>query len=338
VQACQERSGKIIPFVGTDSTARDLDIARAAVGDAKMHYMGISYGTVLGQFYADLFPKQVDRMVLDSVANPTGWPGDPTAQAVGFENAFGVIVQTCIDEGGCPLGGSRNAVMTKFGDLIDRMKQKPLPAGKDVPPVSDEELMGMLAQATYTEAAWPAVEQALAAAFKGDGAPARALSEATAEPDGSKDGSDPEVSGSFQAILCPHMPAEERTEAAAKQAGREAVKVAPHFGDHVESQWLTCANWPVPSLPQAGRALRAEGTPTILVVANTNDGATPIAWARGVKGQLANAVLVTNDSGGHGFYPMGKCTHQVVDDYLISVAIPAGATTCHDRNPALTPQ
>jgi hypothetical protein len=86
----------------------------------------------------------------------------------------------------------------------------------------------------------------------------------------------------------------------------------------------------VRSLPGAGQAIRAPGTPTILLVSNTYDPATPVAWARGVHGQLANSALVTNVGGGHIFYRMGACTHNVVDSFLLSGDAPAAGTTCHD--------
>ena len=47
-----------------------MDILRAALGDAKLNYLGKSYGTYLGTVYADLFPKLVGRFVLDGVVAP----------------------------------------------------------------------------------------------------------------------------------------------------------------------------------------------------------------------------------------------------------------------------
>ena len=55
---CQQRSATILPFVDTVSAARDMDLIRAAVGDAKLSYLGLSYGTYLGQTYAHLFPTR----------------------------------------------------------------------------------------------------------------------------------------------------------------------------------------------------------------------------------------------------------------------------------------
>ena len=62
-QACQKNP--ITPFINTDATARDMDLIRGLLGDEKLNYLGYSYGTWLGGWYAALFPDRVGRMVLD---------------------------------------------------------------------------------------------------------------------------------------------------------------------------------------------------------------------------------------------------------------------------------
>ena len=60
----------MLPYVGTISAARDMDLIRSAVGDKGLTYYGASYGTYLGAFYADLFPRHVRTMVLDGAVDP----------------------------------------------------------------------------------------------------------------------------------------------------------------------------------------------------------------------------------------------------------------------------
>jgi len=68
--ACQKN-----PFakhIHTDATARDMDIIRAILGDEKLNYIGTSYGTWLGAWYASLFPERTGRVLLDSSMQLTG--------------------------------------------------------------------------------------------------------------------------------------------------------------------------------------------------------------------------------------------------------------------------
>ena len=69
-RGCEQRSGALLPYVGTPNAARDMDVLRAALGDAKLTYLGKSYGTYLGTWYAQLFPTHVRALVLDGAVRP----------------------------------------------------------------------------------------------------------------------------------------------------------------------------------------------------------------------------------------------------------------------------
>jgi pimeloyl-ACP methyl ester carboxylesterase len=57
--------------IHTEATARDMDLLRAVLGDEQLNYIGYSYGTWLGSWYARLFPQRVGRMLLDSSLDVT---------------------------------------------------------------------------------------------------------------------------------------------------------------------------------------------------------------------------------------------------------------------------
>ena len=62
---------ELLDHVGTRDVARDLDVLRATNGNAKLNYLGTSYGTYIGAIYADLFPGHVGRVILDSAMDPS---------------------------------------------------------------------------------------------------------------------------------------------------------------------------------------------------------------------------------------------------------------------------
>jgi TAP-like protein len=267
--------------------------------------------------------------VLNSVASPS-LLGNPTAQAVSFEQTFQFSVQTCVNLGNCPMGSSLRAVLARFGNLLEQLSSPPLPTGPDGQPLTAAAVLGFVQLALYNERSWRNMWRILGALFRG---------EPTALPSSQDSGLSEQA---FVAISCLTVPQSLRTVSAAQQAGQAALAAAPIFGGNVETQWLTCAQWPVPSPPDAGQPIRAPGTPTILLVTNTVDPATPLSEAQQVHAALVNSVLVTNVAGGHGFYGMGDCTNSVVDNFLIS-ATPTPGTVCHDRNianvvgPAMAP-
>src|SRR4030088_154739 len=89
-------SAKVLPLVDTASAARDMDMIRAALGDAKLTYLGFSYGTYLGQHYAHLFPTHVRALALDGVVDPSLSANDMLYdQLIGFEQNLQAFLADC---------------------------------------------------------------------------------------------------------------------------------------------------------------------------------------------------------------------------------------------------
>ena len=81
--------GPLLRYVGTMNAARDMDVLRAALGQAKLTYLGKSYGTYLGAWYAQLFPHRVRALVLDGAFDPdTPALQDDMIQAQGLSFAL----------------------------------------------------------------------------------------------------------------------------------------------------------------------------------------------------------------------------------------------------------
>jgi len=57
-------------YINTWQTTHDMDLIRAQLGEAKLNYLGYSYGTWLGAKFAAVFPGTAGKIILDS---NTGW-------------------------------------------------------------------------------------------------------------------------------------------------------------------------------------------------------------------------------------------------------------------------
>jgi pimeloyl-ACP methyl ester carboxylesterase len=68
--SCKRQFGDALADVGAADVAPDMDEIRKATGFDQINYLGFSCGIFLGAVYADMFPKQTDRLVLDSVMDP----------------------------------------------------------------------------------------------------------------------------------------------------------------------------------------------------------------------------------------------------------------------------
>ncbi|MEU8889702.1 alpha/beta hydrolase [Streptomyces sp. NPDC048442] len=318
---CAQRSGKLLAHVGTTDAARDLDVLRQVLGDRKLHYIGFSYGTELGGVYAHLFPKNVGRLVLDAVVDPSaGLVGHSRNQALGFQRAFDNYSR---GTGTTPAAGTARVVR-----LLDRLDREPLPAGPGRRLTQSLALTGIIAP-LYSRNSWPALTQALSAAENGDGAPLLRLADSYNDRD--SQGHYSTAHQSQRAISCADTSG--RVSAAQVRATHLADfrKVSPAFGPYLAwdlAGW--CASWPVPGAHETPE-VSAPGAAPILVVGGTGDPATPFEGSLRMAEELGKGVGVhlTYKGEGHGAYPSGNaCVVRAVDTYLLDGKIPAASTVC----------
>ena len=75
-RACDRTQPGYVDTINTESTARDVEEARKALGEDKLNLYGVSYGGLLMATYATLFPEHTNKMVLDSSMSPNdAWFG-----------------------------------------------------------------------------------------------------------------------------------------------------------------------------------------------------------------------------------------------------------------------
>jgi len=329
-QRCARNSAALLPYVGTQNAARDLDVLRAALGQPQLSYLGKSYGTYLGAWYAQLFPRRVRALVLDGAVDPDS-PSLPEAiaQATGFQVALRSFAAWCLARAGCPLRGgpgrSVDAAVAGLQALIVRANSVPLVNKLGDGQVADGAmLLNGVAAGLYSTSLWPDLKTGLDGAFAGDGTVLVQLSNLLYErnPDGSYANlADADISISCLDRPWPHSLVTWQAAAAA------AARAAPLFGAPTVWGSLLCAYWPVPSYPLP--RIRAVGARPILVVGTLRDPATPYRWAQALAGDLSSGVLLGWNGDGHTAYGEGSaCVDTIVNDYLISLAVPRSGTVC----------
>ena len=65
VQLCVDSMGDAAGLIHTGYVARDMNEIRRALGEEQISYLGFSYGSIIGVWYATLFPETVRAMVID---------------------------------------------------------------------------------------------------------------------------------------------------------------------------------------------------------------------------------------------------------------------------------
>lgn len=170
-KGCERDAGSALPHVGTENAARDMDLMRQVLGDEKLHYFGISYGTELGGVYAHMFPENVGRAVFDGVVDPdAGVEDGALGQAKGFQLALDNFAQDCVERGEeCTLPGTTvSEIESGITNLLAALDKEPIPGIGDRKLTQTQATNG-IAQALYSKEFWPYLEQGLDAADGGDG-------------------------------------------------------------------------------------------------------------------------------------------------------------------------
>ncbi|CAL9456879.1 Carboxylesterase A [Streptomyces sp. enrichment culture] len=326
--ACEKNSKKMLPHVATTDAARDMDLMRQVLGDDKLHYFGISYGTELGGVYAHLFPKKVGRAVFDAVVDPTQDSEQGSlGQAKGFQRALDNYAENCVSQTeDCPVGDTAEDVKNRIAALLKKLDREPIP-GISPRELTQTAATSGIAQSLYSQDLWEYLTEGLEQAYDGDGRILMALADALNGR--GENGEYSNITAANVAINCADDKPRYDTAYVRKKLP-EFRAASPLFGDYLAWSMVSCTDWAV-----AGAAdhpdVSAPGAPPILVVGNTGDPATPYEGAGRMVDALGSDVGVelTYEGQGHGAYDSkNACVREAVDGYLLDGRTPKTGTVC----------
>lgn len=325
---CLERSPDIARWMDTVSTAKDLDILRATLGDDRLHYLGKSFGTAIGTVYAEQFPSRVGRMVLDG-AFPVSLTSDQISlgQSQGFERALRRFVQDCIDRSDCPLAATTvDEGVAEIQQFLASLEASPMVVREG------EVLTEALASAAvlyYLYAPpddWRQLREGLRAAYDEDGSVLLNMLNERLQRNSATGAYANNAQEAFYAVSCLDRPGSSLADIEGR--GKVWAEAAPTFGPYLAWSDAVCAQWPITAVSQP-RAVTATGAAPILVVSAQYDPATPYEWGVKMAEEFDNAVLVSSNSDGHTSYRNGsRCVDAAVDAYLITGNVPAADPRC----------
>ncbi len=324
--ACQQNTGPLLGQVGTTSAARDLDLLRAVLGDTKLHYLGYSYGTLLGATYAGLYPKRVGRMVLDGALDPTSTSFEVNiGQSKGFEQELRAYLTQCLKRKGCPFSGSVDDALSTVSNLLTSLDASPI-RNSDGRELGADTMVTAIIYPLYDSTAWSALDQLFGDVMKGSARVAFVLADAyyDRKSDGSYSDNSTEA---FVSINCLDY-ASDADPATMRAQAAQLSKAAPVIGPYMSYGDIGCAAWPYKPT-RTNAPIHAPGAAPIVVVGTTGDPATPYQWAVSLSRQLDSGHLVTYHGHGHTAYnKSNSCVNDAVDDYLVGGVVPKSDPEC----------
>ncbi len=305
----------LLPHVKTTDTIADLEILRQALGQEKVSFFGYSYGTYLGQVYATLHPDRLDKVILDSIVDPSRvWYDANLDQDYAFDKVLQRFFKwVAKDHETYGLGKTRKQVSRSYDKLLAKLTKKP------VKKFGAAELTDSLLGLGYTVYAWPDAANGLAALKKGNVKPLR-----SAYVSGNPTG--PGADNGYAMYLATECTdAAWPTDWATWQADNDVVHAKAPFMTWGNA-WFNapCRTWPaVPGTPVTIEGSTFPGK--VLLIGETLDAATPFSGALAAKAEFPGASLIEGVGGTtHSASLNGiSCVDKPIAKYLASGKVPA---------------
>jgi pimeloyl-ACP methyl ester carboxylesterase len=280
--------------MSTANVAWDLELLRRAVGDRRLTYVGFSYGTYIGETYANLFPGRVRAVVLDGVVDPVAWStGRPGAAPGGNDRALRQFFALCT-RAGAACAFSHGNPRARWERLARRLRDQSmqLPDGRTF---TYQDLL----QVTYEPAMskpslWPQLAKWLQAIDTGTG-PLSPATPASYDPAG-------------QAVICSDSDNPPSADAWGSSICRVWRALDP---DRYTGPWTRRTSHPV------------------LLVSNRYDPQTPPINARFVALLLPHARLLVINGWGHLLLNApSTCAANRIQHYLLTTRFPPRGAVC----------
>ncbi|POR39113.1 Carboxylesterase A [Tolypocladium paradoxum] len=347
--ACYKIHGDLARFVSTAFVARDLEEIRLALGEPELTGYLVSYGTGIGQTYANMFPNSVGRMILDGteyvrdhrLVGGFGWTALDNVTDAWKDGFLGECTKAGPDHCALakPVDGrpvTLDGLQARIEALVRSLIKRPIPgytefSGPSL--VTYSALVQAIYGALYNAKSWPSLAEMLFELEAGNSTLAATMLERSAwEYDPtmlSQPNNRPSSDELGQLVICadsydaPEPPEgiewweslwETMTADSWIAGNSRFANVFPcrHFVDY----------WPKPAEVYRGDLNSTLRNP-VLLIAETYDPATPLRNGRRLLKEMGkNARLVAHHGYGHSSRDTSNCTDAIARSFILEGTLP----------------
>ena len=328
---CATHTGPVFGHLDTLSVVRDVEALREALGEQKISFYGASYGSLIGEQYAERYPQRLRALVLDGVMDHGAGIGTFLVQETdAAQDSFREFVSWCARDSQCVLRGQD--IPALWAKLIARARAGTLENPYDRPAKVDEADLIQAAFAAFYDPQWYSF-----AYYLRDAAGTAAGRRATPPR--------PELvppaldlgEHSFPAVICSdwYLPITGYPDLHRRLsilAARAPQMIASPLA---LSATVDCLGWPAPPANPQRPLTPPPGLAPVLLIGSRHDPATAYVWAQRVAQRFGPAgSLLTYQGWGHVVYKDSPCVAAAADAYLIGLTRPAAGASC----PAVEPK
>ncbi len=366
IALCRKDNPAILRHMSTGDSARDIDAVRAALGEQDVNFYGVSYGSVLGATYSQLFPSRVRTMVVDGTLDPIAWTGGRRGEGatvpmttrlgshLGGQKALMSAIAECerLGEAYC----AEHKTIRQDWQTLRKLAGTPISLGEDFSLTWDlvvaivnsglydyegvPDVLGLIHQLSLLAQSGGNPPQAVQA--KAYAAYTKVMARDAAnrksrlayDPPApvEEPAPTPMYFAGFSGVVCDDG-VHPRDPQAWVRAAASADRVAPGFGSLWTWTSSVCARWPFHSPGAVRGTFDKPAKGGLLILNTTNDPATPYAGAHAARRLRADSRLVTVPGWGHAVLDTSGCATRIRTRYLVSGRLPGGDVTCaQDHN------
>ncbi|KAF7554209.1 hypothetical protein G7Z17_g3045 [Cylindrodendrum hubeiense] len=389
-ESVEEQEGAGMAYVNTPSVARDMvemvdkidelrrrEAAERTGGEPRielkrrngeedrnvprLQYIGFSYGTVLGNYFASLFPGRVGRMVLDGVFNTEDYANGPgwLANLVDTDEMFDKFFDGCHKAGpsSCALAiesdSSASEIKSRFWSWVVGLDEAPQPvlspSGSTII-ITGNDIRGIVVGALCLPIkAFKPMAETFHQAMAGNASNLVAIMEGSriiprlqdACPVGNATAPPSILVEAQSAVLCGDGDdISDKDNAWWHKYIDHQVNISKIFGAYWTNLRFTCSSWPFrPNWSFKGPFRTPKPDPNLvagrpaaplLFLSNRLDPVTPLRAARAMAANHPDAAVIIQEAMGHcavGTAP-SQCTKKIVADYFETGEVPSEETAC----------
>ncbi|KAH9883329.1 TAP-like protein-domain-containing protein [Xylariomycetidae sp. FL2044] len=326
---CESKGNDLGSLLGTSFVARDLmQVVDSLNEDGLLRFWGFSYGSLLGEVVAAMFPDRMDRVVLDGVVNGHNYfhrHGIDVDQLLATDDAFRTILGACIDAGEkCALSQVNSTALELETTLIalrNKLRDSPIVVGDtiiDYDFVANLYLIVIKYTANIPEAALHINNLLNRKNLTGVVEYSNILAE------GLGVGNE-----ALQGIKCSDgVPRSSDLEGVMRDI-EYITESSQIFGKDLSSAALVCATWPFEAKERYLGDFKTKTRNPILFIGNTYDPVTPPQSARVMSNAFEGSVMLEQHGFGHSSLSQpSACTSKILQEYFINGNLPEEHTVC----------
>ncbi|QRV97907.1 Abhydrolase domain-containing protein [Ceratobasidium sp. AG-Ba] len=352
---CMDYSPDVLEYLGTAATVRDMVALHDYLEgqDKPLNYWGLSYGTIIGTYFSNMFPERVERLILDAVVHPRRWTSEAPHESWQYSIASAhVSLNGFVSE--CVKAGPQRCSFTNKNDSEAKMHERitglinrafQYKKANSTSPVGSGELRRQLLRDMGNPRSWSTLAKNLA--YYDERLPPLKDVTLALGPASSYSNSDVKtqehVEYAQQAIECGDardVSPSDTTEEVFKSIEKATTGVSPIFGP-VWNAAFYCHKWPVRAVERYAGPWNKKPANKVLIIGNEGDPSTPYRDARTVASwyRSANAALVKQEGYGHTSFAMeSDCTSSIIRNYLVNGLLPKSPETICEHDEILFPE